>query len=510
MRCPKMRVSDGYQRLMYKSRLLLVVLLLLAFLTAQSVVAADSPEDVKVDWQKQERVSKTTISMQVVVMPPLRRGSPIHKQAFESLKDLKADCVRFVPWVPYPKLAVAVLEPPSNGKTSWNFSLIDPLVVDFMEASENRPVIIDFSTIPAWMFKTENPIAYESDPDKLVRGYGTQGTELRDPSGKELGDYYARLLQWYTKGGFTDEFGKRHTSNHRYKFDYWEVFNEPDIEHKMTPAQYAARYDAVVSAMKKVDPQMKFIGMSLAYPHKSPEFFEYFLNAKNHKPGIPLDMISYHFYAKASRDATFESLQYSFFEQAESFVNTVRYIETIRTKLSPKTGTVINEVGSILPGVRPENIPLEYWNLSGAVFAYVYSELARQGIEIVGESQLLGFPTQFPSVSMLDWNTGKPNARYHVLKLLKDNFTPGDRIAATEPGRNTYIYAQGFVNRDGKRKMLLVNRRNRTIEVSLPEIKGANITRIDQTTNYNAPVTEKVTDEKLALGGFAVAVVTLP
>jgi len=500
--------SIDYKKLMDKIRLP-VALVLLLFLPAKSVIAA-APEEVKIDWRKIERVSKTTLSLQVVVMPSLRRGSPIHAQAWASLKDLEANAVRFVPWVPYPRLAVPALEPPANGKTSWDFTLIDPLIIDFMNASKGHSVIMDFSTIPAWMFKTEKPVPYESDPDKLVRGYGTQGTELRDPSGKELGDYYARLLQWYTKGGFTDEFGKRHTSNHRYKFDYWEVFNEPDIEHKMTPAQYAARYDAVVSAMKKVDPQMKFIGMSLAYPHKSPEFFEYFLNAKNHKSGIPLDMISYHFYAKASQDATFESLQYSFFEQAESFVNTVRYIETIRTKLSPKTGTVINEVGSILPGVKPENIPLEYWNLSGAVFVYVYSELARQGIEIVGESQLLGFPTQFPSVSMLDWNTGKPNARYHVLKLLKDNFAPGDRIAATEPGRNTYVYAQGFVNRDGKRKMLLVNRRNRTIEVSLPEIKGANITRIDQTTNYNAPVTEKVTDEKLALGGFAVAVVTLP
>ena len=495
---------------MYKSLLLLVVLLLVAFLPAQSVIVADSPEEVKVDWQRQERVSQTTLSLQVVVMPPLRRGSPIHAQTWASLKDLEAEAVRFVPWVPYPRLAVPALEPPANGKTSWDFALIDPLVIDFMNASKGRSVIMDFSTIPAWMFKTEKSVPYEADPDKLVRGYGTQGTELRDPTGKELGDYYARLLQWYTKGGFTDEFGKRHTSNHQYRFDYWEVFNEPDIEHKMTPAQYAARYDAVVSAMRKVDPQMKFIGMSLAYPHKSPEFFEYFLNAKNHQPGVPLDMISYHFYAKASQDATFESLQYSFFEQAESFVNTVRYVETIRTRLSPKTGTVINEVGSILPGVKPENIPLEYWNLSGAVFAYVYSELAKQGIEIVGESQLLGFPTQFPSVSMLDWNTGKPNARYHVLKLLKDNFASGDKIAATEPGRNTYVYAQGFIARDGKRKMLLVNRRNRTIEVSLPELKGANITKIDQTTNFNQPVTEKIADEKLALGGFAVAVVTLP
>jgi hypothetical protein len=61
-----MRIFYGYQRLMYKSRLWLVVLLLLAFLPAQSVVAADSPEEMKVDWQKQERVSKITVSMQIV------------------------------------------------------------------------------------------------------------------------------------------------------------------------------------------------------------------------------------------------------------------------------------------------------------------------------------------------------------------------------------------------------------------------------------------------------------
>ena len=487
---------------------LTVFLVLFLLFPAQIIYAA--PEEIKVDWRKTERISRTTLSLQVVVMPPLRRGSPIHREAWASLENLRADAVRFVPWVPYPRLAVPALEAPADGKTSWDFTLIDPLVEDFMNASKGRSVIMDFSTIPAWMFKTEKSVPYETDPDKLVRGYGTQGTELRDATGKELGDYYARLLQWYTKGGFTDEFGVRHVSNHKYKFDYWEVFNEPDIEHKMTPAQYAARYDAVVSAMRRVDPQMKFVGMSLAYPHRSPEFFEYFLNPKNHQPGIPLDLISYHFYAKAAADAKFDALQYSFFEQAESFINTVRYVEAIRMRLAPKTGSVINEVGSILPGVKPDEIPLEYWNLSGGVFAYVYAELAKQGIEIVGESQLLGFPTQFPSVSMLDWKTGKPNARYHVLKLLKDNFAPGDKIVATEPGRNTYVYAQAFQTGDGKRKILLVNRRNRAIEVKFDGAKNAQITRIDQTTNFNQPATEKITGETLALGGFAVAVVTLP
>jgi len=35
--------------------------------------------------------------------------------------------------------------------------------------------------------------------------------------------------------------------------------------------------------------------------------------------------------------------------------------------------------------------------------------------------------SQFPSVTMIDWKNGKPNARYWVLSLLKDNFHAGDK-----------------------------------------------------------------------------------
>ena len=77
------------------------------------------------------------------------------------------------------------------------------------------------------MFKTDKPVPYPADPNQPVWNY-EQGTELRDPSMKEVADYYARLVSWYTQGGFTDEFGKRHESGHHYKIDYWEVLNEVD------------------------------------------------------------------------------------------------------------------------------------------------------------------------------------------------------------------------------------------------------------------------------------------
>ena len=84
------------------------------------------------------------------------------------------------------------------------------------------------------MFKTDKPVTYPDDPNQVFWNY-TQGTELRDPSMKEAADYFANLLSWYEKGGFTDQFGKKWNSGHHYKVAYWEVLNEIDFEHHWTP-----------------------------------------------------------------------------------------------------------------------------------------------------------------------------------------------------------------------------------------------------------------------------------
>ncbi len=38
---------------------------------------------------------------------------------------------------------------------------------------------------------------------------------------------------------------------------------------------------------------------------------------------------------------------------------------------------------------------------------------------MIGESQLVGYPSQFPSVTMIDWKNSKPNARFWVLSLVE-------------------------------------------------------------------------------------------
>ena len=376
--------------------------------------------------------------MQLVENPMVRKNSPIHDSTFKALKELGADFVRYVPWFPYPKMAVAELKAPANGKTFWDFTYLDSTMHYFMEATKGHPVVINFSTTPAWMWKTDSLVKYPEDPYQTGWDYN-QGTQLRDTTFKELSGYFARLFSWYTKGGFTDELGKFHKSGHNYKIAYWEVLNEPDLEHNISPQLYTKMYDAIVSELKKISPETKFVGISVAF-NNNPEWFEYFLNPKNHKPGIPLDAISYHHYSTPSwSDQTLDYYQYVFFEKADAFLDKVRYIESIRKRLSPKTITMINEIGSILrsPAVTVP-IPNDYWNLSGAMYAYMFLELTKIGINAAGESQLVGYPSQFPDVSMMNWENGKPNARFWVLKLLKNNFGPGDKLVSTSwhEGRN--------------------------------------------------------------------------
>jgi hypothetical protein len=114
---------------------------------------------------------------------------------------------------------------------------------------------------------------------------------------------------------------------------------------------------------------------------------------------------------------------------------------------------------------------------------------------------------------MVDWTNGKPNARLTVLELLKNNFGLGDELADTEVRSNgsladsDAIEAQAFT-RDGHRKLLLINQRNREVTVELPkECLGATI----QTIGGTSPDTkmQNVADVKVRSLPFSVSVIAL-
>ena len=498
-----------------------LVLLLPALVVGFATQAtAQDISKIEIKWDKVQRTSQTSPTLQIVPCPPVRPGGPARDNAYKALRDLGADYVRYAPWYPYPKLGVAELDPPKDGKTSWDFSLIDPMMIDFLEATKGHPIILNFSTIPQWMFKTDKPVVYPADPNQLAWDY-EQGAELRDPSFKEVADYFARFLSWYTKGGFTDEFGQQHVSGYHYSIPYWEVLNEVELEHQMSPQMYTRLYDEVANALLRVDPNLKFVGIAAARPSREPEFFEYFLDPKNHKPGVPLDFISYHFYAEPRADQAADAYGDISFAQAYGFLNTVRYVEAIRSRLSPKTRTTLDELGVILPddlrqsepGYQFKPISNSHWNLSGALYAYLFGELTRMGIDVVGQSGLISHPMFFPSVSMVDWNNGRPNARFRILELLHSNFGPGDKLvefSGLQSSLQSELYALPVTTRDGKERVLLVNKSVHEVNVTVAGAARGTLEYVDESTGSASPAMQQLESDTVKLKSFAVAAVTLP
>ena len=131
-------------------------------------------------------------------------------------------------------------------------------------------------------------------------------------------------MAWYTRGGFTDEYGNEYKSGYNYDIPYWECLNEVEGKHGNTPEKYTLIYDEMVKGIwRHADPdkKMKFVGMALGGHHEY-NWYTYFLNKSNHEPGIPLDIVSFHFYA-GSHSRTDPSSYEGFFDQADNFVEEV-------------------------------------------------------------------------------------------------------------------------------------------------------------------------------------------
>jgi hypothetical protein len=154
-------------------------------------------------------------------------------------------------------------------------------------------------------------------------------------------------------------------------------------------------------------------------------------------------------------------------------------------------------------------------------YAYLYLRLSALGIDVLGESQLVGYPTQFPDVSMMDWTNGKPNARYWVLKLLKSTLGPGDtlmRTVFTDSAAHVEsmesmlpaMAAQAYRSPGGQRKLLLVNKRDRTVQIALPaDTAGGRLETVDTVTAEGPARAAVLAGPILELAPFAVAVVSL-
>jgi len=278
------------------------------------------------------------------------------------------------------------------------------------------------------------------DPNQVDWGYPRGPCKGYANTTKLVSEYYGRLLSWMILGNLTDEYGNVYVNKgDTYQIPFWEVFNEPEGEHGFNIIEYTLQYDAIVKEIRRVaDPDHNIQFLGLAMEGRDESWFKYFLDEKNHDPeALPISYISFHYYSSCNSRVNPNSYE-QFFVEANDFLVVAESIANIRDTLSPATKIDCDEMGVILPDdndIDAPNPPMVYWNAAGGFYAYLFAKMAILGYDVLGESQLAGCPVipawdihnaQFPSVSLLNWTTGIGNARYWVLSLLIDNFSPGD------------------------------------------------------------------------------------
>jgi hypothetical protein len=480
---------------------------------------------VSANWNETVRVSETVPTTQLLASAYTLRSHPLNKPLLKALRDLHTQDTRLQLWYSVTNQAVPELKAPTATETFWDFQKIDPLVSDFYANTSGRHHV-NIGTIPRWMFNVPD-IEIPSDPGISFYPYtkDTKGELLKDPTGRQFAEYQARIYRWYTQGGFKDEIGKYHKSGHHYRIDYWGVLNESDFENKLNVEQYTKVYDAVVAAIHKIDPAVQFFGPEIS--GSEVPWASYFLNPKNHGvDALPVKWFSFHNYPEATNDP--DTWQEKFFTgpakptdgaSAKVFADRIREVIKIRDELSPETKLVIDELGTFDTIKHGEDVAQaqepysaynpRYWVAIGANWAVNFITAESLGIRVIGVSQLLSYPTQCPSIAMVNWDTAHPNAHYWVLKLIHDNFAPGDRLVRTQ-SPSTDVVAQASITPSG-RKVLLVNTSNRAVTVNLANaFTGARLRAevVDETSGEKPPRKESVTGPDMTLAPFAIAVVS--
>jgi hypothetical protein len=72
------------------------------------------------------------------------------------------------------------------------------------------------------------------------------------------------------------------------------------------------------------------------------------------------------------------------------------------------------------------------------------------------------------------------------------------------------VYSLAVVTKDGKKRVLLVNKRDRTMKVNIPGANGGEQMYADQTTGFQPPATSKLSSDEVTLNGYSISSVTLP
>ena len=120
---------------------------------------------------------------------------------------------------------------------------------------------------------------------------------------------------------------------------------------------------------------------------------------------------------------------------------------------------------------------------------------------------------QYPSVALLNWTTGEGTAKYWSSKLLIETVDiDNDQAVLTQTSDvgGVNVFSQAFVGRNGRRWVLIINKRFATVEVFLPDCTGGRMQIINEASGFGPATEVTLTLSNITLSPFAVAIVHMP
>lgn len=120
---------------------------------------------------------------------------------------------------------------------------------------------------------------------------------------------------------------------------------------------------------------------------------------------------------------------------------------------------------------------------------------------------------QYPSVALLNWTTGEGTAKYWTSRLLIETANIDlDRAVVTNitGDQQSDVFSQAFIGENGRRWVLIINKKYSTITVVLPDSIGGLMKLINEASGFNPPTEITLSSTEITLTAYSVAIVFMP
>lgn len=326
--------------------------------------------------------------------------------------------------------------PPEHEAYKWDFSQLDKKVLDELENCDRETFVFNLRTCPPWML----------DKSKAAPLFPNTSGVVIDKTYQQLADFCARIVGWYNKGGFTDEKGIFHKSGHFLNIRYWEILNEQDEGESAiyirSGREYAKAYDAIVRAIKKIEPGVYCGGPAQSCvpteKHDLTYVKEFLENVEER-----VDFVAIHYYSDQSGLLTPEGVKRSNLDLTDKSYEK-HYMESIDdiSNYFLKTVELVKKYGDIPIRISETNVclgnkfdhPLSMGEFSQgsfgtAWFGYLFKAASMTGINVLQQFQFYCPVNRSQHLknymSMVNNTNGEPHLTYWMIKALSEFFSAG-------------------------------------------------------------------------------------